>query len=436
MRLLGKKEVTATIELFAAASKMSVAVQDAGGKTVFGDTRQLAARYPVCVKDAVVGWVVGDRAGAESVASLLSHLAALEVEKKALGRETLEKYKEITALSSVTEKLAANLDPIAISILVIEEVRALIKADNVSIMLTNEETGAFEIVAASGEEFHPKMTLKGKGIAGHVFRTGKGEIINDLSADARYVPGAARISSLMCVPLKIKNEVIGVINVSSSVPTDYTAGDLQLLSMLAFHAAAAIQNARLYNNLKEAMLTTIHSLVTTIGKRDAYTWGHTMRVKEYSMVIAKEMGLSKEETERLQLAAALHDIGKIGIRDSVLLKDGRLSDDEFTVIKQHTIYGEEIIQPIKCLRFIIPGIRQHHERYDGTGYPDRLKGEQIDLIARIIAVADSFDAMTTDRPYRRVFSHARALDELRVNAGTQFDPEVVQAFIRAVDPKI
>lgn len=428
--------MAATIKTLASALGASVSVQDTVGKTVYGDAVQPAVRYPVRVKDIVVGWVLGDRAGVEAVASLLSHLSALEIEKKALGRETLEKYTEITALSSVTEKLAANLDPIAVSQLVIEDVMALIKADNVSIMLANEETSVFEITAASGKEYHPITTLNCKSIADYVFRTGKGEIVNDLSADDRYVPGAIRISSLMYAPLKIKDEVIGMINVSNSEPTDYSAGDLQLLSTLAFHAAAAIQTARLYNNLKEAMLTTIHSLVMTIGKRDAYTGDHTMRVKEYSVAVAKEMGLSEEETERLQLAASLHDVGKIVIRDSILLKEGQLSDEEFDVIKHHTIFGEEIIKPIKFLRLVIPGIRQHHERYDGTGYPDRLHGKQIDLIARIIAVADSFDAMTTDRPYRKALSHASAVDELQVHSGTQFDPEVVQTFIRVIVNKM
>lgn len=435
-RLIVKKEVAAILEILTSTLGKSVAVQDACGETVFGDVGQHGARHPVRVKDKVVGWAVGDRDGVEAFASLLSHLVAMEVEKKALGRETLEKYKEVSALSSITEKLAANLDPIAVSKLVIEEVKALIKAENVSIMLTDTETGVFEIMAASDEGFNPMTDLTGKGIISHVFRTGKGEIVNDLTADPRYVPGSERISSLICVPLKIKDEVFGVINVTSSEPKDFTARDLQLLSTLAFQAAAAIQNARLYNSLKEAMLNTIHSLVMTIGKRDAYTWGHTIRVKEYSMVIAKEMGLSEEEMERLQLAAALHDIGKIGIRDSVLQKDGWLSDEEYAIIKQHTIYGEEIIQPNKFLRFIIPGIRHHHERYDGTGYPDRLQGGQIDLIARIIAVADAFDAMTTERPYRKILSYARAVDELQINAGTQFDPDVVQAFIKVIAPQI
>lgn len=154
---------------------------------------------------------------------------------------------------------------------------------------------------------------------------------------------------------------------------------------------------------------------------------------DYSVAIGVEMGLSKKELENLKLAAILHDIGKIGIKDAILLKEGNLSEEEFTIMQNHTIYGAEILNHVKQLKDIVPGIKYHHEKIDGSGYPDKLQGDEIPLIAKIIAVADSFDAMITDRPYRKALTVETALKELKNNAGTQFDFQVVDAFEKALN---
>ena len=240
------------------------------------------------------------------------------------------------------------------------------------------------------------------------------------------------MSSMMCAPLRIKDNVIGVINLSSEEPANYTAEDLKLLSALTLQAAAAIENARLFDNLKDSFLTAVYTLAETIEKRDPYTGGHTKRVMEYSLAIGQYFGLSDQEMERLKLAAVLHDVGKIGVRDNILLKKGKLDDEEFNEMKRHTIYGEEVLKYIKYFKEIIPGVKFHHERYDGRGYPEGLIGEQIDIIARIIAVGDTFDAMTSDRPYRKALSKEVACAEIEKNTGSQFDPEVVKAFLKAI----
>jgi len=213
----------------------------------------------------------------------------------------------------------------------------------------------------------------------------------------------------------------------SKLEVGIIAEEIKLLSGLAFQAAVAIENARLY----DTFLTTVQTLAETIEKRDPYTGGHTRRVMDYSIAIAQELKLSDSQIEKIRLAAILHDIGKIKIRDNILLKNGKLTSAEFEEIKMHPIYAEEILNPIKHLRDIIPGVKYHHERFDGTGYPEGLEGGKIDIMARIIAVADAFDAMTSDRPYRKGLSNDVALEELRNNGGTQFDPEVVSAFCRA-----
>jgi putative nucleotidyltransferase with HDIG domain len=176
---------------------------------------------------------------------------------------------------------------------------------------------------------------------------------------------------------------------------------------------------------------TAESLATAIEKRDPYTGGHTKRVTSYSLAIAKYLPLSLAERKCLRIASVLHDIGKIGIEDQILRKPERLSPEEFNTIKHHSDMGAEIIEHIRSLREIIPGVKYHHEQLNGSGYPHGLKGKDIPMIARIVSVADTYDAMTTDRPYRKALEKEVAVEELRKYAGTQFDKEVVEAFIQA-----
>lgn len=408
-------------------------IQTVGGRVLYGNSEdEYPEKYSIDFQDEVVGWVSGGKR-ALTISKLLVQLATCEYEKKALGQETLSKYRELILLYDITEKLAASLDPHEVANLIIYEANKLIKADKVSLMLINEDTGLLEVIAGLGEEAKTKMSLKvGEGIAGYIALTGKAEILNDVSVDPRFLEGTRKVSSMMCAPLRIKDNVIGVINLSSEEPADYTAEDLKLLSALTLQAAAAIENARLYDNLKESFLTAVNTLAETIEKRDPYTGGHTNRVMKYSLAIGQVFGLSDREMERLKLAAVLHDVGKIGVRDNILLKNGKLDDVEYNEMKRHTIYGGEVLKYIKYFKDIIPGVKFHHERYDGKGYPEGLRGEQIDVIARIIAVGDTFDAMTSDRPYRKALSKEIACAEIEKNSGSQFDPEVVKAFLKAI----
>ncbi len=183
---------------------------------------------------------------------------------------------------------------------------------------------------------------------------------------------------------------------------------------------------------QELFLETIRTLATAIDAKDPYTRGHSERVSSYSMAMAKHLGMLPEEVFRIRIAAILHDVGKLGIRDSILNKPSGLTEDEFDTMRRHAEIGAQIMSPIKMLRDIIPGIRNHHETWDGTGYPDRLKGDEIPMVARIIGVADTFDAMTTTRPYQKAMTAEFVMAKMRQMAGNRFDPRVVDALHSAV----
>ena len=245
----------------------------------------------------------------------------------------------------------------------------------------------------------------------------------------RYLP--RNCTSMMMVPLKIRNEVFGVlmaaVNDSSCVCTEK---DLYYLSFMAQNAANAIENLALYENIYENLFATLFAFVNAIEARDRYTRQHSSRVTRFSIMIGKEMGCSSEELDILNFAGHLHDIGKIGIRDDILLKPGRLTDEEFEKIKEHPVIGANIIEQLGFWERERQIIRYHHERFDGTGYPDGLKGDQIPLLARIMSVADVYDAISSDRAYRKKMEEEQALKIIHNGAGSQFDPDIVAIFFR------
>lgn len=192
----------------------------------------------------------------------------------------------------------------------------------------------------------------------------------------------------------------------------------------------ASNNKVFYNELRELFYKTIRAISNALDTKDSYTNGHSLRVTLYSMILAKELNLDDAYMEDIEIAGLLHDIGKIAMPKSILCKNGKLTDEEFLVMKSHPVRGEKIVINIKKLQMISEWIKAHHEKWDGTGYPDGLRGTQIPLPGRIIALADTYDAMTSTRPYRTALSHEVAISEIKRCSGTQFDPELAELFIK------
>jgi response regulator RpfG family c-di-GMP phosphodiesterase len=231
-------------------------------------------------------------------------------------------------------------------------------------------------------------------------------------------------------PLMIEGQVFGALDIiSTSVLGEDKEGKLQYL---LDRSAERMENVALYEGLYENMLSTLNSMAKILDARDPHTSQHSTRVTSLSMAMGKALDLNEHERDVLYIAASLHDIGKVGIPDNILLKPGGLSDEEFAFIKKHPDIGADILKPIPPMFRETEIIRHHHERYDGKGYPSGLKGNEIPYLSRIIALADSFDAMTSDRPYRKGMSVEEAMKEIERCKGLQFDPDLAEVFINKV----
>jgi len=241
----------------------------------------------------------------------------------------------------------------------------------------------------------------------------------------------AVFSSVICAPLKMRGQVFGVIVLSGkSNEHVYSERDLYYVQSIANRASLNIENRLLYESLYTNLLSTFQSLAKSIQARDHYTEEHSVRVMNLATKIAEVMDCTSGEIESLRIAATLHDVGKIAIPDNILLKPGRLTDEEFDIIKNHPVVGENILKPLPILDTERLIIRHHHERWDGKGYPDGLCASDIPFLSRILTAVDSYDAMTNNRPYRKAMERDDALDELRRNIHRQFDEEIVNCFIR------
>ncbi len=256
----------------------------------------------------------------------------------------------------------------------------------------------------------------------------------ELPSDIRETKSLAYLAMapLICAPLIMKEKTLGMIIVSGrKVPEMFEEDEVNLLANVAAQTAVSIENARLNQDMEKTYFETISALALAVDAKDRYSRGHLDRVAEHCVMIARKLGLDAQDIQTLRDAARLHDLGKIGIPDEVLQKNGTLNEQEWILMRKHPEIGESIIKPIRSLSHLCDVVRHHHEKLDGTGYPDGLKGEAISPLVRITTIADIYDALTSERPYRNRMSPAQACDELR-KMGGKIDQDIVEAFAEAL----
>ena len=372
------------------------------------------------------------------------HTVRRGLEKRKLVAENL-RLKETLTLYKVSEAIAASLSLDEVINTVTDAALHEVGADMVSVLLDDGEGGFFERCRRVGHR------LEAGTVAGYTSPSCLGSLsIEKLSAhfaeDSRLragrelaldffaeAPDGPELLSLAVTRLSMTGRTLGFLAACSFAGgREFDEGHRKLLSLVSDRAAAAIENARLYEDLKASVAQTIRGLASAIDKMDRYTAGHSSRVSAYAQVLAIKLGLPEEQVEIVRQAALMHDVGKIGCVMN-LNKAGILTEQEYEIFKQHPQFGKDILDPIEFLAPIVPGVHLHHERWDGMGYPLGLKAQSIPLIARIISVADVYDAMTSNRAYRRALPHEATVSEIHRCAGSQFDPDIASEFLEAIE---
>ncbi|HAM35349.1 MAG TPA: hypothetical protein DEB40_11205 [Elusimicrobia bacterium] len=311
----------------------------------------------------------------------------------------------------------------------------LMKCRRGSFMLWDACAGCLKIVAAQSinSDKSQKLFLKpGEGVAGKAFASGQAIFVADPGSDPRYLrSGRDDSEPFISIPLLVKSKPVGVLNLHATDGTEsFTGYKAKFLNILAGEAAVMLHNQDLLDNLQTFYLEMVQTLARAVDSKDAYTREHSDRARSKARRLAAELKLPDQMTRYIEYAALLHDIGKIGIDQSILLKPGKLTAEEYEIMKRHPIIGHQILAPVKYLGPVAQMVLYHQEWYNGRGYPEGLKGEEIPMGARMVAVIDAWDAMRSDRPYRKALSREAAIAELRRCSGSQFDPRIVEAFLK------
>jgi len=345
----------------------------------------------------------------------------------------------LAAVYEANQIIASERDLDTLFARVMDQIFSLVPAHNGVILLKSEVTGAVTSAYATCRDQdsqtaeQPQITVS-SSIVGRALEQAQAVITFDAAGDSRFEKGASiiaqNISSAMCTPLRYQEESVGVLYVDTRGTTNaFTEGDLELLTALAGPAAIAIKNAEYVAKLERSYQDTLVGLANAIEMRDHYTVGHNWRVTNFAIELARALGWPEEKLRECEKGGLLHDVGKIAVDDAILRKPSQLTDEEFAKMRIHPVRGARMMQDIEMLVSIIPYALYHHERIDGGGYPFGLKGEDIPIEGRVVAVADMFDAMTSNRPYRKGLDPAEAIERLLSVRGTQLDPACVDAFV-------
>lgn len=367
--------------------------------------------------------ILGEKRLLGNILNKVSYNESIEL----LNQELFRKLQEIAILQTISSELDLIYDNKKIYQRIVEMASTLLKVREASFGIV--EKGYLRLKGVIG------VTKKDIAIQDSILE----KVISTKNyylatyGESNPHTGAPLASPLLSIPLAMNEEVFGILNLSDKADgTGFSEDEVYLAITFAKKAALRIENNALYEVLYTNLVNTLKSLVMSIEARDSYTKQHSERVTAYALEIAEVMNLIEDEKDVIRFGGYLHDIGKIGVRDTVLLKPGRLTEEEKAEIKLHPVIGGNIIKPIKFLPKERELVLYHHERFDGKGYPEGLEGEKIPRIARILAVADTYDAMTSSRPYRSAKTHEFAINELKRCSNTQFDGEVVKAFLNTM----
>ncbi len=404
---------------------------------------------PMLTSEQLVGTLIigseGRRVFSDDEIRLLmtiADMAAAAIRRTGLFEELQRRVHGLSTLFDVGSAITSSLHVEDVVNLVAQASSRALQAEACTLFLWDEQEQCLVMRAVSGAAPDLVGRVKyhsGEGLVGHVFLERRPANVPDVATDPRWkreseqentLPGG-RIANVAIVPLVVGEKVLGTLGVANKIGAlAFSAEDQSLLTTLASQVAVAIENAHLYEDMRHLSVAAIRSLAAAIDARDPYTHGHSEGVARLAIQLARQMGWSGVDLETIEFAALLHDVGKIAVPDAILRKTDPLTAEDWDIIRRHPYYSAQIVKPIEPLQDIIPWIYHHHEHWNGAGYPDGLKGEAIPLGARVITVADAFDAMTTDRPYHEAVGTADALAKIESCADLQFDPQIVKVFLK------
>lgn len=348
--------------------------------------------------------------------------------------ESAQKY--LTTLHKVSDILsrAASVEALFDSIL--GTILEVAHGDRAAILMRNKHSGHVDMVAVRTRDGNASGEVKvSRSVVNDVLEKGISAFTDDAMADDRYVGGESivrqRIRSVMCAPMRTTDEILGVLYVDSQAAREFSEAELELLAAVGNQAGIALHRARLMAEVERLFLDVMKAIASLIDAKDGYTHKHSERVAAFGVKLARHLGFDADSRAVVELSGLLHDVGKIGVPDAILNKPGKLTDSEFAEMRRHPLHGARILSQIQSDKIVslLPGVKYHHERWDGKGYPEGLKGEEIPLLGRVLGVADFLDALTSDRSYRKGLPLEEALQMVKDLEGQAFDPVVVKAAV-------
>jgi putative nucleotidyltransferase with HDIG domain len=369
--------------------------------------------------------------------------AAAALENAELYEARSQRTVELEALYHLSSRLRVASVPEDMYPILVDRAMHLVRADHAALAILDPDGKAFTWVQAQGTpaaEVGSTFPAAGS-LAGRAVTTGAPYVAADITREPPTIQRqkahgpSSPLGPLVIVALQSEREAIGVIEVGrlrGGQTRAFTAGEVHLLQGIAEMGGTAIHRSRLHHRLEQSYMQVVLALARAMDARDTYTGDHSGRLAEWAEAVARVLGCHDEAIQDIRWGALLHDIGKIGVPDGILRKPGKLTEEEWQAMRRHPAIGEEILIPLERMRGVARIVRHHHERWDGAGYPDGLRGEDIPLGARILTVIDSYSAIIDERPYKKARSPDEAVAELRKCAGAQFDPTVVEAFCRVL----